>query len=304
MTKQEVMRQSIRDIWIVALYHLRRVTKTRAAFSLVGLFLFASMGVATAFRWVLGAMEKTMAATTNMRLGDQPGALYDALRDRGELLEFMEELSESAEAIAWAIQLPYMPFTWFWAGFILVPFLAAEVGCEAITSDIGARTLRFEAVRTGRLEIVVGRFLGMALLTLVAIALSALIPLLTAIFWMDGQKPVEQVVYLLLFIPRLWLWSLPFLAMGLSLSTLFSNINWARLFTLGLVLGSWIAFNIAKFFLNLSATETGALFIFPQAWMGGMSGGGVAWLGSGVALIGLGALYLSPGIILIKRRDL
>ena len=55
---------------------------------------------------------------------------------------------------------------------LFVPFLAATAASEAIALDLRSRALRYEALRAGRAEILLGRFAGQLLLAGVAMAAS------------------------------------------------------------------------------------------------------------------------------------
>ena len=197
-----------------------------------------------------------------------------------------------------------MTITWFWGGLGLVPFLAAAVGAESVSPDLSAGTIRFEAMRTGRLEIVLGRYLGMALLVLVAISLSIAAPFCMAVFWMAEQPVFLQFTSLVVFVPRLWLWSLPFVAVGLSCSCLVKNVNWARLSSAGIVVSTWMIAGLLGFYGDGAAWSSLLGSLLPQGWLSGLWGPGYGWLLSGVVLVALGVAFVLPGYLLLHRRDL
>jgi len=206
--------------------------------------------------------------------------------------------------VEWAMSLPYMTITWVWGGMGLVPFLAAAVGAEGVAPDLSARTIRFEAMRTGRLEIVGGRYLGMCLLVLIAITLSVVAPFCVAVFWMADQPVLLQFTSLLAFVPRLWLWSLPFVALGLSCSCLVKNVNWARLGSTIATVFTWVASSLNAYWGDDATWSTLLGLLLPQGWLGELWGPGFGWAVGGLVLGAIGVSFVVPGYFFLQRRDL
>jgi hypothetical protein len=44
--------------------------------------------------------------------------------------------------------------------------------------------------------------------------------------------------------------------------------------------------------------------LFPQAWVGGLYGGGFDWIVSGVWLLLISTMLLVPGVLVLRRRDI
>lgn len=289
------IKRSLRDILVVALYHLDRVRRTRAALAQVAIFLLVSTVSAMIAHRILSSVERTAAMAKGQLAPDKPGAMYDAFVQGSEFAELVPSGLGVGGFVEWAATVPYMPLTWFLSSMVLMPFLGVGMGWGAIASDLSGRTLRFEAIRAGRTEIFVGRFFGMSFLMLLALACAALVPLLFSQFLMVEQPLWTQIVYLLNFIPRAWFWALPFLALGVTCSSLVSNSNSARSISITILLASWWLHSLCNdFFAHL----------FPQAWVGGLYGPGYGWLGSGLALLFISALLLIPGVIVLKKRDI
>ncbi|GEM_PF-1083159 len=296
--------QSLTDTLLVARFHFARAVRTRSALNLCALFTLCATGSAIGFRQILKAMEDMASRTLGVPTTDTPGAMFDTLRVQGDLESMLEAMLGNVELVEWALTTPYMTVTWAWSGLGLIPFLAAAVGANAISPDLAGRTIRFEALRTGRLEIVGGRFLGLAVLVLIAIALSISAPLAVAMFWMAEQPALRQLTTLLAFVPRLWFWSLPFVALGLSCSTMVSNVNWSRLFSAGAVVLTWIGWRAADHYGEGQAWSDLVILLLPQGWIAGLWGPGTGWLTAGIVLAAIGVTYAIPGHWLLSRRDL
>ena len=295
---------SLADTLLVARFHFARSVRTRSALNLCALFTLCATGSAIGFRQILKAMEDMASKTLGVPRTDTPGAMLDTLRRQGDLASMLEAMLGNVELVEWALSTPYMTVTWAWSGLGLIPFLAAAVGSEAVSPDLAGRTVRFEALRTGRLEIVGGRFLGLAALVLIAIALSICAPLTVALFWMVEQPAVPQLLTLLAFVPRLWVWSLPFLALGVSCSCLTNNVNWARLFAAVVVVLTWVGWRLADHYGADQLWSEAVILLLPQGWIPDLWGPGLGWLTSGLVLGALGLSYAIPAHLLLTRRDL
>lgn len=296
--------QSLSDTLLVARFHFARAVRTRSALNLCALFTLCAAGSAIGFRQILKAMEDMASKTLGVPHTDTPGAMFDTLRRQGDLESMLEAMLGNVELVEWALSTPYMTVTWSWSGLGLIPFLAAAVGADAIAPDLAARTIRYEALRTGRLEILGGRFLGLATLVFIAILLSTSAPLVVSLCWMADQPPVAQLTTLLAMVPRLWVWSLPFVALGLSCSCLVSNVNWARLFSAVTVVLTWVGWRLAEHYGEGQAWSDLVILLLPQGWIDGLWGPGLGWVTAGVVLAAIGVTYAVPGHLLLSRRDL
>ncbi len=296
--------QSLGDTLLVARFHFARAVRTRSALNLCALFTLCATGSAIGFRQILKAMEDMASKTLGVPRTDTPGAMFDTLRMQGDLESMLEAMMGNVELVEWALSTPYMTVTWAWSGLGLIPFLAAAVGADAVSPDLAGRTIRYEALRTGRLEIVGGRFLGLAVLVLIAIALSISAPWCVAVFWMAEQPPLLQLTTLVAFIPRLWVWSLPFVALGLSCSCMVTNVNWARLFSAVTVVGTWIGWRLADHYGEGHTWGDLVILLLPQGWIQALWGAGLGWATAGVVLAAIGVCYAVPGHALLARRDL
>ncbi|MBK9365579.1 MAG: ABC transporter permease subunit [Deltaproteobacteria bacterium] len=186
-----------------------------------------------------------------------PGAPCAQDRDAGrahgrrkadvDSLDMMRAMVGGDEALLqWPWEPPLLTVTHFWTGLGTLPFIAAAAGAEAVSSDIHDRSIRFELVRAGRLEIVAGRFLGLSLLLGVAVFGSTLGVWAVAMLGMINNPPLEQMTTLLSMSPRLWMWCLPFCGLGVAASQLTANVNLARLIALAAVAFTWIAYGVIE----------------------------------------------------------
>jgi hypothetical protein len=296
---------STRDAILVARWWLARALRTRSAVAVLSVYVLTIAGGTWVFTRILLEMERAAARALMVPMTDKPGAMLDTLRERGELMSVLEGLIGDAEQAAWALDLPILSSYAFWLGLAVVPFLAAAAGAETIAPDIRDRSLRFELVRTGRLELILGRFAGQALLVAVGLLCGFAGVWVLAMVAMVEQPPVEQATSLLMFMPRLWVWSLPWLGLGVACSQLTGTVNFARTMALGGVAFGLIGYALLKHELAPRLPWLGDLLlpVMPPTWLRGLWGPGWPWLTSAAALAGLAIVAALVTYPLFRRRN-
>lgn len=298
---------SLRDALQVARFHVVRAVRTRTVVFLSAVYLLASAGVAWIFRGIVRELEKNAAELLRVPVTDTPGAMMDTLRGREELQSIVEALLPNPELADWALHLPVLTIAHFWMALGALPFLAAVIGAEVIAPGIKDRSLRFELVRTGRIELVLGRWMGQGALIAVATALSIVGPLIVGTFFMVQQPAWESAVVLAVMTPKLIAWSLPFLGLGVACSQLSGNTNFARIAALGATTLTWIAMGVFETdWIDEHAPWVADLLdpLLPQTYMTALWGPGSDWLMSAGILLGLGLVFALLGFPLFARRNL
>jgi hypothetical protein len=296
---------SVRDTALVARWWLARALRTRSAIAGLTVYGLVIVGGGWIFTRILLEMERAAARTLGVPITDRPGAMLDTLKGRGDLQDVLRGLIGDAELASWAIDLPILSIYTFWLGLAVVPFLAAAAGAEVVSPDIRDRSIRFELVRTGRLELVLGRLAGQALLVAVGLLVGFTGVWVLAMTAMVEQPPVQQATTLLLFAPRLWVWSLPWLGLGVACSQLTGTVNLARALALAGVASGLIGYALTKFLVapHLPMLADVLLPVLPSSWVRGLWGPGLGWLSSAVALLGLGLVAALVTYPLFRRRN-
>ena len=284
---------SLRDTALVARWWLVRSVRTRSAAALVLIYTLLEAGGAWTFTRLLLAMERSTARVLKVPITDKPGAMIETLKERGDLAEVIEGMAGDPAMAEWAMQLPILSTYAFWLGLGAVPFLACAAGAQAISPDIGDRSLRFELLRTGRLELIVGRFAGQALLVALGLALGFVGVWLVAMTCMVQQPPLEQATSLAMFAPRLWIWSLPWLGLGIACSQLSGTVNFARTLALFGTVLLFIAYAVLRWLADDRAPLLGDLVLplLPPSYAGGLWGPGLLWADEALILGALGLIF-------------
>ena len=297
---------SLRDATVVGRFHLMRAVRSRSAVVLCFAVALVHMGGAWVFREILRTMENGAAQALGVPTTDRPGSMLSVLRDRDDFRRMMQEMVPDPSLLEWAMNLPYLSLGHFWIALGALPFLAAAAGAETFSEDIKTRALRYEIVRTGRLEVLGGRFLGQAMLVFLAVLVANTGTWVIAMATMVEQPPVRQMATLLAFTPRLCAWSLPFLGLGVACSMLTANVNTARSLALGVTVSTFVAWGFLE---SRRADLLGPLEIplgqlLPQRHMLALWDPGLGWLAPSAILVVFGGVLASSTFPLFARRNL
>ena len=298
---------SVRDTLQVARFHVLRALRTRTVVFLCVVYVIASTGMAWIFRHIVHELETNLAKVLGVPATETPGAMLDSLKAQPEFADLLRGLLPDEALLDWAMSQPVLAISYFWMALGMLPFLAAAAGAEVVADGIKDRSLRFELVRTGRLELILGRFLGQAVLVGVATAASAVGPFCVAVFFMANQPPLDQASALLLATPRLLAWSLPFLGIGVACSQLTGSTNAARTLALGAAVSTWVLSGILETRWLLKHAPVLADLIepvLPQTYMLSLWGPGMGWLSGAAIVTGLGLVYALASFPLFRRRKL
>lgn len=301
---------SMRDAWLVARFELLRAIRTWQALAIVVLYVVTTAGAARIFVNILEVFERSVAQALGAPATDYPGAMMDRLLENDELRELVAAMVGDAALVDSVLAWPLLAVFHLWIGIALTPFLAAATSAESISVDLRSRALRFELQRTGRLELVVGRFLGQALLTLAASLLSVTATFTIGMLYMVGNDPLVLIGALAAFSLRSWAFGLPFLGIGVACSQLTASPAWARVLAIVACAGTWMAYGAAHAFAEWSEDSAwglvsdAALQVLPQGWVVGLWQPGAWWLTSATVFLALGLAATGAGYVRFARRDL
>ena len=301
------MMNSVRDTIFIAYFHILRSIRTRTIIFLFLVYLLISGGMAWFGRTLIHEFEKQTADTLMVPQTKTPGAMMETLRTQENFHLLISNMVPNSELVEWAITLPVLTIFHYWISLFVLPFIVAIIGAEMIAPSIKDRSLRYELLRTGRLEVVMGRFLGQSILIGTGTLLACLAPIFVGQFFMVQQPLLETIWTLLCFVPKLFVWSLPFLALGIALSMITQMTNLARILALSSVAGSWILY---AFLLYHEETGEYSLLVslvspmIPQYHGTALWFPSWDWLLSGSILITMSIAYCMTGYPLFERRNI
>jgi hypothetical protein len=190
-------------------------------------------------------------------------------------------------------------------GMGMLPLAAAAASSECIAIDVGSRTIRYEALRTGRVEIIAGRFLGQIALMALAISVSLVGAWGFGLAMMNGHTASELALGMAWVFPRLVVWAVPFIGLGVFASQLTASAAWARAIAI-LLLGATYAASGAVGAVDApwDVLADAVAPLLPQTWALGLFRPSVAWLPDALACLAIGAGFAGSGAPRFLRRDL
>lgn len=297
---------SLRDTLLVTRAQLARAIRTRNMILLCLVYVLLSCGNAYIFTRGIHQMEKIAAKALAVPETKRPGSMLDVLRERGDIERVFESMLADPQVVQWAIELPILSVFFFWFGLGVIPLLAAMGGADSISLSVRDRSIRFELIRTGRLEVVAGRFLGQTVLNFVALLIAAMGTWLVAMTAMVQQPGLQQAATLAEFSFRLWFWSLPFVGLGVACSQVTESSQWSRIMSLAAVAGSWGLFGYFSVERQGFRAVLGDLIqpVLPQSQMFGLWQQGLEWAPTAALLCALSLVLCLIPFPLFARRSL
>ena len=151
---------SIRDMLHIAFFQVIRAIRTRTILFLSIIYLLLSTGTAWITRGLVHQLEIQAANTLRVPQTKTPGAMIETLRQQESFRSMISSMIPDSDMLEWALSLPVLTIFHFWMSLIFLPFIVTVIGAEVISPSINDRSLRYEVLRTGRLELIFGRFLG------------------------------------------------------------------------------------------------------------------------------------------------
>ena len=296
---------SLRDTLLVARFEVLRAIRSWQALAVIVLYVVSSAGATRIFVNLLQFLEGGLADTLGVPRTDYPGALLAELVHQERFVEVIAGMVGDPTLVDGVLAWPVLAIFHLWLGFALVPYLAATTSAESISVDLRTRALRFELMRTGRLELVLGRFAGQAALTAVAIGLSVLGTWTIAMGFMVAQPPLLLLAALAWVSIRTWALSLPYIGIGIAASQWTSSPAWARVLAVIGTSLTWALYGLATW------GEGGELWplwdalalVLPQGWMLGLWLPTPHWLVPCAYFAALGVATTGLGYVRFAWRD-
>ena len=297
---------SIRDIYLVGRFEVLRAVRTWRAMALFVLYGIAATGAAFLFTRLVKTMENALARQMGVPETEVPGAMLQELMNSDTFRSMLEGMVGTQDAVDEILGIPILAIFNLWFGFILIPFFAASASAESIAIDMQSRAIRYEVLRTGRLELVIGRFLGQLVLTAGATSIACIGVWVVGMYLMRGNMAMTLAFWLIWLSVRAWFFSIPFVGVGMGMSQMTTSPAWARVLAVGVTAGSWVAYGVARSAEDSERYGIPAdlvLQILPQGHMQAMWEP-VGWLWSAAICALLGVVALMAGYTRFARRDL
>ena len=295
----------LRDVFLVAWFEVLRALRTWRAIALFTLYGLATAGAAYVFTLTLWAIEQGVAEQFGLAKTKKPGAMMETLMEQESLRTMLQGMVGDPELLDQVLAVPVLAIFNLWFGTVLLPYFAATTSAESLSIDIGSRALRFEALRTGRLELVAGRYVGQLFLTGSATMISVVGVWLVGMFAMVGNEPLELFNWLCWLSLRAWFFSMPFVGIGIACSQMTGWPMVARVLALATTTGTWFGTMLMRYLQDgdYAVIADIGLQILPQGWMTQMWEP-TGWMVPAVVYAFLGPAFALVCYPLFARRDL
>jgi ABC-type transport system involved in multi-copper enzyme maturation permease subunit len=324
----------LRDIFLVAGFELREMTRSRRAFLFAALYLLVAAIGAYGFVDFLTRVQPLTNPAPMFRqrvpptpTGARPPgstaapalAADTSAPAQGRLFRrgspFRELLSSSVtdqEAVQFFLSVPPITLFHFLISLTILPFVIMLTSSESIAQEHQLRGIRFVALRTGRGDFVLGKVLGqgitVALLTLFAGGVCMAI----AAWKLQDFEFFPTLTALLLFWPRLFVYCAAFLGLAALCSMNSSSTVASRTFSIVGVIFLWLTHHFALLYLDTLAAGSAQArawqvidFLTPYSHQNNLWYPETSYYGGAMAsLVFLTVLYITFGLFFYRRRDL
>jgi len=281
--------------------------RSRRAAVILVLYLAGSMLACNGFITVLHRLEQQLAEMLGLSAATSPGAVVEALWQNREFQRMLRHLVGDRETASQLLSVPPMALIYGWLAFTFTPMLVMLGSSSRIAEEVSTGSIRFVMLRTSRLSWCLGKFVGQALMLVVALLLSVIGAWCIARFRLTGLNDATAGAAMLLMAGKAWVYALAFLGLALGLSQLTRHAYLAM--ALGFL--AWIVSSFAGMAArHLSGEGVRQVWdlvgmLIPQGHRIDLWRTDLPHTVSGfVFLLALGLTYLMAGHIFFSRRDL
>jgi ABC-type transport system involved in multi-copper enzyme maturation permease subunit len=301
---------SLRDVRLIAGFELGESLRTRLLMVMVLLFVGGGALGAWGFSKLVSQIEQKTAQVTGADPAERPGTTLKRARDAGSYRELVGFFVADKERADYFAALPPIVVFFGWSALLFTPWLILITAPETIASEVATRSIRYAALRTGRLEFALGKMAGQALILAGVTALSALAFFVVAATTMAGFEAGATLTGLAATWPRVFCYNLAFLGWAMLASMITASANLARVVAIAGSIGLAIVAALAGAnFIRTNVVITAAADVvrfltpFQHREVLAYPHGAGFWVALG-ACVGLAALYFAVGYWFLRRRDL
>ncbi len=202
----------------------------------------------------------------------------------------------------WLVENPALISAFLILFAVFVPFLSGLGSFNQLSGDIGSRGIRYLLLRTERVNLFIGRFIGTYLYCLVIYAILFSIMGLFFVFKLDFYDKGDMVLWLLRGFLVISIYTLPFVAIcswvSCAIDSPFGSLSLCYLLIGGVPLMVWIAEKMNEHAGNLR-------YITPNAYKQWLFDPNIGKaLGGGAIMLAFTAFFLFIGTRHFEGRDL
>ncbi len=303
-------RFSARDTLLVARFELGEALRTRLLLVMVLLFVGGGGFSAWGFSKFIAQMENVSAQALGAPGSKQAGSQLGRLRHTPMYRTLMRAVSGDEQKAAYMASLPPMVLFYAWMTLAFTPWLVLLTSADTIAAEVASRSIRYTALRTGRLEYAVGKLIGQTVIVAAVIGLAGITFYVVSWIFMAGFAHGEMARGILSYAPLVLAHALPFVGFALFASMVMSSANAARALALGGMSILGILYGLSRAEELRTGSVSNALwdlaaYLSPFGHTDGLlyPGGAAFWTDLTICLA-LTAVYFGVGFAWLRKRDL
>jgi ABC-type transport system involved in multi-copper enzyme maturation permease subunit len=297
----------IRDILVVARHELADAVKSRRAAVVLILYLAAAMLTCNGFISALHKIEMQLSKALGLPAASTPGTVMNVLWKSDTFRKMMKGLIGSQDVVDQLMSVHPMALVYGWLVFLFTPVLVVLAASPRISEELGSGSIKFVLLRTSRPAWCVGKFIGQALMTIVALTISAFGAWCLMRWRLAGMEGAGVAQGMVVYSWKAWLYSLSFLGLALGVSQLTRSANKAMALGFGVWMGVSVL-GVASSHLMRGGWEPlwqAVHMLVPLGHRLDLWRTDVAHVvQSGAFLVALGFVYMFAGHAFLARRDL
>lgn len=231
----------VADILVVAGYELAQARRTRLLQVLVLGYVAATGAAHWGFVQGLKEAERTVALAMGVPPTERPGAMIASVLASEDLSRFLTNVIGSESLLE---RLATAPVLAIWSGavaMVLLPVFMLLGTSVSVAAEVENKSIRFLALRTERLPIVLGKGLGQLAMASIAALAGVAVTEVLGLTLMVQQPAVSLGVSALEHAGRALVYALPFAGLGLAVSQWVGRANPARALGVVALIGVVIA---------------------------------------------------------------
>jgi len=224
----------------VARYELSDAVKSRRAAVVLVLYVAGAMLVCNGFITTLHRIEVELSKALGLPAASAPGTVVNTLWKSDQFCKMMSKLIGSPDVAEQLMSIHPMALVYGWLVFSFTPLLVMLTASSRISEELESGSIRFVSLRTSRAAWCVGKYAGQALMTIVALTLSAFAAWCLITYRLSGMDDLAVAQGMIVYSWKGWLYSLSFVGLALGISQLTRSPNKA----MALGFGAWLGVTV------------------------------------------------------------
>ena len=296
------------DIGVVATCEVQQALRKRLLIVLLLGYATATGAAHWGFVQGLKELEGQVAVAMGVSRTERPGALIAEVLKSKDLRHFLGDLVGDSARLDALLDVPVLAL---WSGavaMVLLPVFLMASTSTTVSVELETRSIRFLALRTERLPIVLGKLAGQLVMGALAGLAGVVVTELVGLTLMVQVPPVALATGSLEHMARAMLFALPYAGLGLCVSQWLARANVARVVALVVLVAITIANPVLSAYAD--ASPVGRLADLTRLLLPG-TGWGDVWQDDPLALaltaarmVVVTVAWVALGYWRFDRRDL